>query len=341
MIKTKIEDIAKEANVSITAVSFALNNKPGVSGDTARKIIQIARDLDYPIPEQSVDNTIVQVVKIVKHGNILNDELHPFIMSYIEGMEIECTKQRSRMEIISHHKKPLHEIQQKMIQSEASGFIVIATELEKNDILAFSSIQRPLCFVDANYNFMPFSFVDIDNINSVGVLMQHFYDMGHRDIGMISSSTPTPNFDEREKAFKLTLSELGLLYNPHFCMKISPLLNLGSTECLAHITCMEQKPSAFFCVNDSIAYSVMSALKEAGVSIPDDISIIGFDDLHFSKITAPPLTTVHISNTQIGMRAVQLLTQRMKIGTASMPERINICGTLVERNSVKKIAGII
>lgn len=340
MKKVTIEDIAQKSGFSITAVSFALNNKPGVSHETAKKILQVAHDLNYHIPQVDqaiVKNTTIQVVKVVKHGDILNNELNPFIMSYIDGIELECSEQKSHMQLISYHRKPIKEIEEELEEHDADGFIIIATELNRDDVFEFSSIQKPLCFIDANYDFMPFSFVDIDNTNSVGIILKYLKDQGHEHIGLATSTLFSPNFDDREKAFRNAIHHYNLVHHPSHCIHVPSSIGDNLEHTKMQLSNIVHLPSAFFCVNDSVAYNTIQAMQSLGLNVPNDISIVGFDDLALSKICNPPLTTVSISNTQIGMRATQLLTQRIRLGYHAMSERISISGRLVERESVKGV----
>jgi LacI family transcriptional regulator len=96
-------------------------------------------------------------------------------------------------------------------------------------------------------------------------------------------------------------------------------------------------PTAFFCMNDTIAYGCMKSLRDHNYRIPEDISIVGFDDLPSSSLMEPSLTTIRVSTHQIGQRALEKLTERIIAGSENIPENILISGKLVVRNSVKKI----
>lgn len=339
--KPTITDIAEMANVSITAVSFALNKKPGVGEETARRIIKIAREMNYPITKSDVNNSVVQIVKLTKHGHILNDRHNVFISGYIDGITRQCLLSNMKIEITSSSYEDMNILVKNLEKSEGiapiSGAIVLATELDEEDIKKFQNVRRPLCFIDANFKFLPLSFVDIDNISTVGKIIAYLKNMGHEKIGMVSSSYPSPNFVEREEAYQLSLAMLGLTYDKRFMYRVDPTIEKSYIDMSEQLKGKEKFPTAFFCVNDIVAYGVMRALQETGKQIPDDISIVGFDDLPSSQVCNPTLTTVSIPTKLIGIRAVQLLSQQMEQGVNAINERISIGGNLVERNTVLKL----
>ena len=161
--------------------------------------------------------------------------------------------------------------------------------------------------------------------------------MGHRSIGLVKGAVETRNFRLREEGFYAGLRSLGL--DPDR----APVYSVDQTYHGAHRDMREilagrpSLPTALLCANDIIASGCLKAFAEAGVVVPDDLSVVGFDDLPLSAVVDPPLTTIRVSKAQIGRMAVQLVVARVR-GEAGLPSvKVLIGGKLVERRSVRRL----
>jgi LacI family transcriptional regulator len=168
--------------------------------------------------------------------------------------------------------------------------------------------------------------------------------MGHRSIGLVKSSYETRNFREREKGFREVMEYFSLPVQEDFIIAVDPAYEQAAADMARFLakTGFRPKgktpfPSAFFCMNDIIAYGCIKALREEGVAIPGDVSVTGFDDLPSSGVTEPPLTSIRVSTQQIGERALEKLSQRIDGAANGQPEKILVSGKLMIRGSVKKL----
>ncbi|MDR0908281.1 MAG: LacI family DNA-binding transcriptional regulator [Spirochaetaceae bacterium] len=340
----KITDIAREAGVSVSAVSLALNNKRGVSDALRSKILAIAAELDYrdfkrlqeTDPGKEMRELRVRFLKIAKHGHIVNERHNPFITEYLEGIEMEASKKNCKVEVAFFEHKEIEDIVQSQENTDADGLIVLGTELNAYEPRHFAKLKTPVVFIDTYFPLASFDCIDIDNSDGVFKALEHFYENGHRSIGLIKSKFETRNFQMREFSFRESMKYFNLPVQEQFILDVDSAYEQATVDMNKHLAGGQKLPTAFFCMNDIIAYACMKALRENGIKIPEDISIIGFDDLPSSNLSEPPLTSIRVSNQQIGQRALEKLLQRIDLST-NKAEKILVSGNLISRDSVRYI----
>jgi len=332
----RIKDIAQRANVSFATVSLALNNKPGVGEATRSKILEIAGNLGYRSTQYSfpVDYGTIQFVQIVRHGHTLNQDHKVFISDYIDGILLETKKLPYKIEIKSFHATPITEIITWLeVQTHLSGVIILGTELSREDVLAFTNCSIPAVFLDTFLEYVSLDFVDMNNADSVFSVLEHFIEKGHDEIGIVRSSVQTRNFWLRNKAFREGLEFFGKNHDGKFSFDVDSTVEGSYRDMRSILDRAFKLPSALFCVNDVIAFGVLKALRENGNLVPEEVSIIGFDDLPASALLNPPLTSVIVSKREIGRVALNRLNTR--IGNPDLPPtKIVVGGQLIERESV-------
>jgi LacI family transcriptional regulator len=348
---TRIIDIAKAAEVSPSAVSLVLNNKPGVSGELRKRIVDLARDMGYRSvtrQEGRGANAGIKLLKIAKHGHIVNERHNAFITEYLEGIEQGAKARNYKLEVSFFNRTPVEEIVKAELNAgngkRADGLIVLGTELSAHELNFFTSLSRPTVFIDTYFPLAFFDCVDMDNGDGVFQSIEYLYRMGHRSIGLVKSSYETRNFREREEGFREAMEYFSLPVQEDFIVAVDPAYQQAAADMLHFLAKNGVRakggapfPSAFFCMNDIIAYGCMKALREEGLAVPGDVSVIGFDDLPSSSVTEPPLTSIRVSTHQIGERALEKLSGRIEGSADGQPEKILVSGKLMIRGSVKKI----
>jgi LacI family transcriptional regulator len=336
----KIKDVAKAANVSAATVSLVLNNKPGVSEATRQKVLQITQSLVNATPNQFIPNDgspkTIRFLKIIKHGHVLNRDHNVFIASYLDGLEAEARTKGYNLEVTTLETTDVATISSAFSHPNIQGLIVLGTELLENDMNAFEPLNIPMVFIDTEYEHRPFNFVDMNNIEAVYQIIKYFIDHGHSKIGLIKSSAENGNFRLREFGFQSALQYYKIPLNHNYIFQVDSTFD-GAYQNMSQL--LKKKPAlptALFSANDIIAYGCIKAFKEFGLRVPEDISIIGFDDLPLSALMDPPLTTMKISKTQIGKTAMKLLLEKIESNSAAST-KIIIGSELVVRNSVKRL----
>jgi LacI family transcriptional regulator len=339
----RVVDIAKEAGVSPSAVSLALNNKAGISAEVRQRIVAIAEQMGYkgggPTPYIN-ENITVKLLKIAKHGHIVNERHNAFITEYLEGIEQGAKKRRYKLEVSFFNKVPVQEIVEKERKDSANGFIVLGTELSPHELSFFTELPQPIVFIDTSFPLLAFDCVDMDNIDGVFRVIEYLYREGHRSIGLIKSAVETWNFKMRESGFREAMEYFSLPVQESLILQVDPTYEqaiIDMEKNLKNLKNLKKLPSAFFAMNDIIAYGSMKALRNRNIKIPDEVSMVGFDDLPSSSLSEPPLTTIKVSTLQIGERALERLAERIWGQTKTFPEKIQVAGKLIIRDSVRSI----
>ncbi len=334
----RIKDIAFRVGVSPTTVSLVLNNKPGASEELRDRILKTARELGYPGPRSSRNGSLC-LLRIARHGHAVNRDHDVFIADYIEGLGKGAVQAGFSLEIVTFKLTPIEEILAAAMEKNAEGFIVLGTELSGEDVERFGALRKPLVFIDTYHEFLDFDFVDMNNEDSVYTIVKALAGLGHRRIGMVKGSIETRNFKLREEGFVASLARLGLPFDPGLVFAVDSTFHGAIEDMRAIIARGTRLPPALFCANDIIACGCLRAMRQAGIRVPEDVSVVGFDDLPISANADPPLTTVRVSKVEIGRMAAQLLANRIRVNPASPPVKALIGGELVERRSVLDLRG--
>jgi LacI family transcriptional regulator len=278
----RIVDIAKIAEVSPSAVSLALNNKTGISDAVRQRIINVATSLGYrSIPSEqykSSSNVTIKLLKIAKHGHIINERYNAFITEYMEGIETGVKNRNYKLEVSFFNKVPVQEVVKIQKGIAAEGLIVLGTELNAHELDFFTKLPQPIVFIDTYFPLSVFDCIDMDNIDGVFRSIQYLYNCGHRSIGLVKSSYETRNFKMRDEGFREAMEYFSLPVQEHCIISVDPTYDQSITDMNRYLNKSHSLPTAFFCMNDIIAYGCIRALREHNYKIPGDISVIGFDD---------------------------------------------------------------
>jgi len=227
------------------------------------------------------------------------------------------------VEILYFDQNNISAVLQSFNNAPPAGALILATELNAKDIELFRHIKVPIVFMDAYYNFIPNNFVDMNNTDSVFEIIKYLHQNGHRDIGIVQGEFVTSNFRLREEGFFNSLDFLKLQFNSSYYYKVKSKYKDVYQDMLKQID-IDNLPSALFCVNDIIAMGCIRALQKKKLKIPQDISIVGFDNLPAGEISSPSLTTADVSKQKIDQRAMNLLHSKISNDNTNPPEKFRL-----------------
>lgn len=347
-----MEDIAKLANVSKSAVSFALSGKPGISAETRERILRIAKDSGYTPRNRSLaaDKTKATLLFLAftNTGLVLEQYYQqPFFRELIHFVEERCrTKGYSLLFSSVDMEHIERDIQSIAATNQSSGVILLGTNLSAMQIANIAEKLPHLVVLDNCYEALPIHFVEINNVMGAYQAASYLYEKGHREIGYIQSSDRIHNFDMRKRGFMAALRERGLEVNDQHYLTVAPTI-LSSQESLkgqldAFIQSGGQLPTAMFCECDYIAISAMKTLIELGYRIPEDISIVGFDNISEAVIVSPELTTIHVEKETMAQIAVDLLIESIERGTSPRVKTKTLVDTrFMERHSCMRSSDVV
>lgn len=342
-MRVKIKDIAERAGVSLATVSLVLNDRPGVSQKTREKVMHIARDLHYQRlylhDLGRVKRGTIRFLKIAKHGHTVNRDHDVFIADYIDGLDRESRQLGYNLEISTFHTAEISDIIDSIQHAEVEGVVILGTELSFDDIKQLEKLDKPAVIIDTYFDYLGCNFVDMNNFDMVFQIIDHLVENGHTRIGFIRTPSDVNNFRQREIGFGRALSYFGLEQDERFVFVVDSTFEGAYNDMRAILKNAPSLPTALFSSNDIIAYGCIKALKERGYRVPEDVSIVGFDDLPLSAVMDPPLTTMWVSKERIGGSAVRLLHSLLEQEDELPPTKITICGKLIRRGSVKRLNG--
>lgn len=328
--KSTVESIARIVGVSSGTVSNALNNRKGVSEATRQEILHVARSIGYGRSQSRRAENGLRFVIVKRHGAVVDDT--PFFSSLIKGIESE-SKRNGYDLLISHlNTKNLSLGTINELCDSSKGMIILATEMRADDLAWFDKASIPIVILDSYFYSSPYNCVLINNEQGIRLGTEYLIKMGHRDIGILDASQYINNFYYRRKSFLNTMNEYGLEAKVE--IPITPTTEGAYLDMKAWLELGKELPEALVAGNDIIAFGAMRALAEQGISVPNDISIIGFDDMPFCSLSTPRLTTIAVPKSAMGRIAVKTLTDSFN---TKKEEKLKVeIGTcLIERESVR------
>jgi LacI family transcriptional regulator len=333
-----IREVAEVAGVSIGTVSRVLNEKPGVSDSTRQHVLKITKELDYhpakrfPVTQPTITNL---GLLIRPTENPLTSD--PFYGGIFHGVENSCQEYHisvsfSTLDFLYGRLRRLPAI----LTDERNSGIVLLGALPKEVVIAIEkAIKVPIVLVDNCYASCRWDSVMIDNNEGAYTATKYLISAAHKNIVMMSGPDH-PSIIERREGYKRAMCENNLQPMIIETINESPrdgLSPIDGENGIVKILRQAPETTAVFCSNDNQAVGTIMKLRELGLEVPKDISIVGFDDVMLGKFTSPPISTIHVDRTTLGKMAVELL-----LGRIYNPDRsvVKACiGTkLVERNSV-------
>ncbi len=335
-----IRDIAKATGVSAATVSLVLNGKGEISGVTRARVLEAVSRLNY-VPRVNrigSDPTVtLRFLKISKHGKTVNRDHSVFISDYIDGMSAEATRRGYKLEVVSFEGQPISAVAESLVGAPVAGVVVLGTELSENDIRLIQGIGHPTVFIDTFYEIVDANFVDMNNEDAVFKALERFQKQGFERIGFVASLAETVNFRLRQDAFFKNMSRLNLPVDEQSVMYVESTFEGAYRDTAAHLSRGDTLAECYFCTNDIIAFGFIRALRERGISIPDNVSVIGFDNLPQSATMEPGLSTIDVSKRKIGYLAVAVLDDLILAAEPQPPVKILVGADLVLRGSHERV----
>ena len=337
-----IKEIAKLANTSPATVSLALNDRPGVSPVTKERILRIAEEQGYAhrrkTPALSPTSGLIRMVAVSKPNS---SDIHNFRTSFFA--EITNSIQRRAAELgysmlytVIPHEGFIQAIQQEEFKQPAQGIILIGTYLEEEEIQLLERLTLPVIVLDRACFLTRVNSIGINNYGGAYQAVKELLVNGHREIGYVHSSSAVFNLTERYRGFVDALTSHGLPVRPEHCFQCNSYIDNGVDALTRQLESSPGLPTAFFCGNDYVAFALISALNRLGLSVPQDVSVVGFDDVPECIITNPQLTTVRVHRAGLAEAAVNRLHELLT-GSGPAPQDILVDVGLVRRHSIRSL----
>ncbi|GGH18495.1 LacI family DNA-binding transcriptional regulator [Paenibacillus segetis] len=315
-----IRDIAKSAGVSVTTVSKVINNKPYVSPKTRARVEQIIRDEQF-IPNHTARGLVKGKSKTI--GMFLTTGLtHPFFSKVLVGLENALKNTGfDLLYLVQIDWNPEYSLVQHCMSRNVEGVLIFG--FQKNDLNFEEIIQSdiPTIFIDLDFIGPHAGYVTSENIESIKTAVQYLYKLHHHKIAFVNGHLDSYVGKQRFEGYRRAIQELGLLYFPEYISFGDFTKESGYTAMTAFLQ-LKDRPTAVVCSSDMIALGVMEAAVEAGLSIPQDLSVIGFDDIEISQHTQPALTTIQQDFLTLGDQSILLLNDMINMPNSPPPALI-------------------
>jgi len=332
---TTIKDIAKVAGVSHTTVYRAINDKPRISQSTKERIISIARELNYQ-PNVLAQSLVLGRTKTL--GLVITTIVNPFYPELARGIEDTARSLGYSIILCSTNFDPLLEKQYiDMLRSRGvDGIIFTSAHIHDPNITSLVEDRFPLILVNRRVHGDPLmdsiDYVVVENAKGGFLAVEHLIRMGHERIGVISGASDSSAAVERLGGARRAFIEYGL--NPASLLVLEgDFLKPSGYEAAKKFLAMRDSPSAIFGVNDYMALGALEAILDSGLRVPEDVALIGFNDIEFSSLKTVELSTIGQKKYEMGSIAVHTLIERIEKGDGDRARQITLEPELIVRKS--------
>ena len=336
MKKISIEDIAIASGVSRGTVSRAFNQRSDIKKATREKVLEIARKLNY-LPNSSARGLAKGCSECV--GIVVPDLLNPFLSEMVTYIERSARKHNlSATLALTDGEMELQEgIMMRLAAGKVDGIIITPCEnLESVKLINWINSRMPVVALKQFEGMECDTVICNDNMASK-LILEHLLSLGHKRIAFASPEVPEWSVGQRLDSYKSTLKSLGVKYNKHFICDIGKAGqdHFGLEKVVKNVkqTAPADRPTAIFAFDDIIALHLIVALKLAGLSVPEDISVAGLDNISMGELASVPLTTAAASSARLGEVAVDILYNKLKNDSKKEVSNITLIPELFVRRS--------
>ncbi len=325
-----LRDVAIEAGVSPATVSRVMRGHPQVSEETRGKVEQAIKRLGYtgrPASRLRAARGARRAIALM-----IPDVTSPFFAEVIAGVESQVYAHGFDFVLCTTDKRPQDEITARMNALHPAGLVVVTPHIGEDERLRRYELSLPVVVVDYHNEGSVSPHVSVDNLRAAYFATRYLIDKGHRDIAIITGPLYVQSASERLKGFRLAMDEAGLALRKDLVREGDFTVAGGARLAQDLMSCVEPRPTALFCSNDLMAVGALNALRERGIAVPGDVSVLGFDDLPIAQLVTPPLTTVAQPIREMGDVAARMLVRLIR-GEQLETTRVIMEAKLVQRES--------
>ncbi len=333
---TTIKDVARLAGVSTTTVSHVLNKTRFVAENTAVKVWKAVEQLNYA-PSAVARSLKCNSTRTI--GMLVTKSNNPYLAEVVHGVEAYCYNQGYTLILcntegdVDKQKNYLRMLSEKRVD----GLLVMCTDINE-DLIELLEKKQELPMVVMQLE------TDIDKIDCIhdnaelgGYLAtKHLIDKGHIKIACISGQLDRSTCLLRLAGYKKALAEANITFNPAFIFEADFECE-SAVKATKAILALSERPTAVFCFNDIMALAAISTFRQANLDIPNDVSVVGYDNIDLAAFFSPPLTTVHQPKNRLGKNAIIMLLERIN-NKEKKQQIIQMQPELIERQSVKNLS---
>ena len=309
-MKPTIRDIAEAASVSTAAVSYVINDKPGVSDETRRRVLKIMRDMRYR-PNPQARGLAARRTGMI--GLMIPDITDSFYVNVVRGVESMANELGYTLNLCTTHGDGDRErdVTERFASGGVDGVIAMTYRLTPSELRNLSSRRFPVVVIDNPDAAGWVPSLVVDNVELGRTATSYLFELGHSRVGFVHGVEGSVTSESRYRGYVETLNSHGMELSPEL-VAYGDFAYDGGARAARRLLSIHNRPTAIFAANDQMALGVMNAAAELGLAVPDDISVIGVDDIEASCLVAPGLTTLRQPTWEMGACAVQTLVDILK-----------------------------
>lgn len=334
-----IKDVAREAGVSIATVSRVFNDRSVVSADTAQTVRDVATRLNY-WPNAAARSLITSRTHTL--GVLLPDLHGEFFSGVIRGLDVTARRHGFHLLVSSSHSGTEELVMAlRSMRGRIDGLVVMTPNVETPAAIRDWVADTPVVLIDPRGGYEGFDSISIANFEGAHEIVSHLLALGHRRIATVSGPQDNVDAVQRHNGYRAALREGGGAWTQELEIQGDFTEPSGHAAILTLLG-LEPRPSAVFVGNDHMALGVMRALADAGVRVPEDMAVAGFDDIETARYLTPALTTMRVDTFELGAHAVErliVIVARLAQGLPAEREHHVLPATLVIRGSCGSDAG--
>ncbi|HOQ39743.1 MAG TPA: LacI family DNA-binding transcriptional regulator [Fervidobacterium sp.] len=311
-----IKDIAQQSGLSVITVSRALSGTGYVRKETREKILRIAEELGYT-KDSAASSLRTKKTKIL--GVVVVDNSNPFYAEVVKGIEIEARKNGYSIILVNTDRNYENEVNaiNMLLQRRVDGLIITAVQKRTDDIAELVKKHIPNVIMGSKLKGIKTNYIYTDDEDGGYKAAKHLIELGKKNILLFNGMKYKYAARMREKGVKKAVARTNGDVSLHIYRTIEGFENAYQSfkSAFSNLSNQGIAIDAIICYNDIYAYAVIKHLNELGINIPNEIAVVGFDDLPFSSILNPPLTTVSVDKTRLGIEAFKALIKNIEDNT--------------------------
>ncbi|WP_038888337.1 substrate-binding domain-containing protein [Vibrio campbellii] len=329
-----MKDIAKLAGVSTSTVSHVINKTRFVSEEISERVNNAAKELNYYAPSALARSLKVNRTKTI--GMLVTTSTNPFFGEVVKGVERSCYQKGYSLILCNTEgdNERMRESINTLLHKRVDGLILMCSSLEGERIDVFERYPDiPVVVMDWGPMLFTSDKIQDNSLRGGYLAAKYLIDCGHKEVGCITGPLIKHQAQMRYEGYKRAMLEAELEFNANWIVE-SDFECEGGYQAFKKMVERGSLPSSIFVSNDMMAMGVINAANELGIQIPEQLSIIGYDDIHIAKFMSPSLTTIHQPKYRLGQAAVETLLRKLD-EKSDEAQVVQLEPTLVERKSVK------
>ena len=340
--KPTIKDVAQRAGVSIATVSFVLNNRPGqvISERVKKRVWRAAEQLKYHPSAAAAGlarkRTHNVAIIFYREENQISNQFYSFV---VQGAVKEAIRRQYNLlfSYLPHEYAGYSDLPKVIREKNAEGAIFVQ-HVDERLVRDIEARGIPVVAIDNFPHISKLNSLQIDNRRGGQLAAEHLLELGHQHLAFLYSGLDRPSIAERAEGFEGAIVQRGLSYSVrNNLIECSAFTFEAGYEEMLRVFARKRRPTGLLCANDEIAAGALRAAHELGLSVPRDVSVVGFDNISMSAYTDPPLTTVAVDKEALGSRAMDRLLELVEQdGRASVPIKEIVPVELVVRQSTSR-----